>query len=402
MGSDSECELLSVFNRLSLATNEVNSSDMDQQQLQALVQSAVTGALQAQAALFENQFKELRGCLDNLKTTATPHVESYERATIDRTVKCDDGLDVVKGIAEFSGDMDRYSSWRRAASDAYEQFSVFAGSVKHYQAVNIIRNKVVGAADGILTSFNTPLNFKAIIARLDFSYGDRTPLHVLEQQMSLLRQGDLSVRAYYEVVEKKLAKITNKAVMSFDPTVAVTINDKYRQDALRVFISGLKKSMSETLFSCRVTDLPSALALAEEIGANRDRYNFATNFAKLGEVREEDQRKFIPKIKPQLPSPKSRDPEPMDIDPSMSRVKISNNLPTRTGSNFDRNLGRTRQRGQGINSLQVDPEYQAYQMAALEALDDVVSDSEPESDEVNFLGETPCYLTLKGQSQGEK
>lgn len=91
---------------------------------------------------------------------------------------------------EFDGDMRKYVSWRKAAHAAYEQFEPFSGSVKHYQAVLIIRNKIVGSADGTLTSFSTPLNFKAIIMRLDSSYSDKTPLHLLEQQLSVLRQGN--------------------------------------------------------------------------------------------------------------------------------------------------------------------------------------------------------------------
>ena len=50
------------------------------------------------------------------------------------------------------------------------------------------------------------------------------------------------------------------------------LNCKYRRDALRVFILGLKKGISETLFSSRPEDLPSALALAEELESNKERY----------------------------------------------------------------------------------------------------------------------------------
>lgn len=74
--------------------------------------------------------------------------------------------------------------------------------------------------------------------------------------------------------------LTNKTIMTYDRATAVIINEKYRMDALRVFISGTKKGLSDVLFSARPNDLPSALALAQEVESNRERYLFATNFAR--------------------------------------------------------------------------------------------------------------------------
>ena len=56
-------------------------------------------------------------------------------------------------------------------------------------------------------------------------------------------------------------------------------------DALRIFIPGAKKSLSDILFSARPHDLPSALALAQEVEPNHERYTFATNFARSIEER---------------------------------------------------------------------------------------------------------------------
>lgn len=149
---------------------------------------------------------------------------------------------------------------------------------KHYQAVAIIRNKIRGAAVGVLASFNTVLNFKAIIARLDFTYADKRPVYLIEQELSTLRQGNLTVLKFYEV-ERKLTLLTNKTIMTYEGHIANSINEKYRMDALRVFISGLKKPLSDILFSTRLADLPSALALAQGVEANHERYIFATNFS---------------------------------------------------------------------------------------------------------------------------
>lgn len=56
------------------------------------------------------------------------------------------------------------------------------------------------------------------------------------------------------------------------------LSQKYRENALRVFISGLRRPMSDVLFSCKPSDMPSALALAQELETNHTRYNFATTF----------------------------------------------------------------------------------------------------------------------------
>lgn len=66
---------------------------------------------------------------------------------------------------------------------AYKIYETYNGSSRHYQAVLIIRSKVRGVADAALAYFNTPLYFEAIINRLDFTYCDKRPIHVIEQEL---------------------------------------------------------------------------------------------------------------------------------------------------------------------------------------------------------------------------
>jgi len=44
---------------------------------------------------------------------------------------------------------------------------------------------------------------------------------------------------------------------------------KFREDALRIFISGLKRNLTDVLFAAKPKDMPSALALAQEVESNR-------------------------------------------------------------------------------------------------------------------------------------
>jgi len=68
--------------------------------------------------------------------------------------------------------------------------------------------------------------------------------------------------------------------MSYEASAAQVLCEKFREDALRVFISGLKRSLTDVLFSAKPKDMPSALALAQEVESNHERYTFASSFAR--------------------------------------------------------------------------------------------------------------------------
>ncbi|EDW40023.1 GL22922 [Drosophila persimilis] len=109
--------------------------------------------------------------------------------------------------------------------------------------------------------------------------------------MGTLRQGGMFILQYYDEVEKKLTLLTNKAHMTYDISLAKGMCEKFRGDALRVFISGLKRSLTDVLFSAHPPDLPTALALAQEVEANHERYAFATSYARgVEEKGRSDQR----------------------------------------------------------------------------------------------------------------
>ncbi|KAH8394466.1 hypothetical protein KR222_010964, partial [Zaprionus bogoriensis] len=209
-----------------------------QTELTVLVETAVKAALAYQATEMRREFDAKLSAvtqqLGNLKNV-TPEVEVYERIRIISGVGCDESLDIVKSIPDFDGKQDNYVSWRQAALTAYEVFEPYVGSSKHYQAVAIIRNKIKGAADATLASYNTVLNFKAIIARLDFTYADKTPVRVIQQELDLMRQGEMTLLQYYDEIEKKLTLLTNKTIMTHTTEAATVLNEKFRSDALHTF-----------------------------------------------------------------------------------------------------------------------------------------------------------------------
>lgn len=188
-------------------------------------------------------------------------------------------LDLIKSLPQFGGNSSEYPAWRESAKFAINYYS--KGSESYYVAMGILRNKIIGEANSTLSSFNTIFNFDAIIARLDQSYSDKRPLYLLENELSVLRQGKLTINDYYDNVNKQLTLIVNKIIM--DNTgreeVIEALNERARANALRVFISGLRKPLCDICFSANPQDLPTALATAQELEQNHERYRFANAFA---------------------------------------------------------------------------------------------------------------------------
>lgn len=411
-----------IFENLKLGDSE----EMNTEQVRELIMAEVNRALSLQKLEFDKKLTTIQSQF----TLAQPKVEKFAKVRINPLVTCDITLDAIKSLPEFSGQPGTYVSWREAAHNAYELFQRYDGSERHYQAVIILRNKVRGTADAVLSSFNTVLNFKAIIARLDFTYADKRPIYLIEQELSTLRQGSMSLLEFYDEVEKKLTLLSNKTVMSYEDSVADTINEKYRADALRVFISGLRKPLCDILFASRPSDLPTALALAQEVDANNERYAFAKNFANrsnktsygertnsaqnssntdnngnyknphysTNKQKQTSQSENLTNF--QKPHSSGSYPdrgrvEPMEVDPSMSRFRQPtnaqnyghNNRPQGNPPKRTANSGRyTGPKMQRVNHLDDEQEQEAlneptYEEDAEQAVDDI------EDNEINFLGQ---------------
>jgi len=199
---------------------------MDPSQIQALIDNAVRSALSQQ----QSQINSIAQVIQRLQVK-TPAVVSYQKITVVPGVKCDIKLDIIKSVPDFSGAQDQYVAWRQASIDAYELFKPFDDSSEHYQAVAILRNKVTGPAGALLISYNTVLNFDAILARLDCTYADRTSLRLLRQNLDMVRQGEMTLMQYYDEVEKRLTLVTNKIVMSHEQEGADLLNADVRANS---------------------------------------------------------------------------------------------------------------------------------------------------------------------------
>ena len=174
-----------------------------------------------------------------------------------------------------------------------------------------------------------------------------------------------------------MCSLTNKTVITYNASIAESFNCKYREDALRVFISGLKNNLSETIFAARPNNLP-----------------FASNFRSGGvDVSRSGPPARRPLPDRQFPGRVFRPPsnnndppaEPMDIDRTESS-KIRFNQNKRPLSGRERLSDRQRQR---VNHLEEENDViddEEYQEHALENYVEVGF-----SDQLHFLEDGPCY-----------
>lgn len=178
------------------------------------------------------------------------------------------------------GGKNSYVSWRETATNSMKIYA--KGSKRYFSASTILRNKIINEANDILTNHGTVLNFDAIISRLDFAYADKRLLHIIEQELSVMRQGIQSIMTYYNEVNKKLTDLTNKTIMTHGTNSDITkeLNNKNRQYALRVFMTELNPPLTDILFSISLNNVPGALAKAQKLEENKLRANFALYFNK--------------------------------------------------------------------------------------------------------------------------
>jgi len=139
------------------------------------------------------------------------------------------------------------------------------GSERFFSALSILRNKITGTANDALTHNGTVLNFDAIMARLDFVFSDKRPIHIIEQDLGVLSQGKLSIMDYYGLVNKKLTLLIYKTIMTYGRNKPLTaeMNEKHKKTALRVFITGLNGHISDVIFSTNPPDLPNAMVIVQ-------------------------------------------------------------------------------------------------------------------------------------------
>lgn len=211
----------------------------------------------------------------------------------------------------------------------------FPDSMRFYEALMIIRNKIMGAASNILNNYNTPFNFEAIIDRLDFTYADKRPLYIIEQEMTILQQNKLSIDEFYDQVNEKLNNIINKINMSYkDPSITKAFIKSSNEKALRTFITGLNNKRGEILYASNPSTLPEAYARLQTIINDQKRIQFANRYHGYEPPKSKNPRfHYRETSKKEFDIPKINEEEPMEIDHSSTKVNFNRPKFTNTQRN---------------------------------------------------------------------
>lgn len=278
--------------------------------------------------------------------------------------------DVVKCLKEFSGQPGEFNSWRKSVDRIISIYESTKGTPKYYGILSTIRNKIVGNADIALESYNTPLDWSAMVKCLTMHYADKRDLSTLEYQMSTLVQGNKSTPEFYQQVYSYLSLILNKIgcrEMTNDSLHMMT--QTYRDKALDTFIRGLNGDMPRLLGIKEPVDLPQALHLCQKLENQNFRTNHVLNtrrqqppqiprgnfvqpqgqqfYPQLAYLPQTNRQPWQPRqqqynsgqhyrqnLPPRPPKPQQR-PEPMDVDHSMHSRRVNYmNRPFQNPNNF--------------------------------------------------------------------
>lgn len=219
-------------------------------------------------------------------TNFKPAIEPYKDVSVTVSMPKDVSLDIFKTLPEFDGNRSKYPTWRSTTNTAIGLLKNHPTSMRYFEALMIIRNKIVGAASNILNNYNTAFNFDAIIDRLDFTYADKRPMYILEQELTVLQQGKMSLDEFFDKVNEKLNAIVNKINMTYkENQTAKAFVDQANEKALRTFITGLNNRKGEVLYASKPQSLPEAYAMLQTIINDQERISYANRFNK-GEDRQ--------------------------------------------------------------------------------------------------------------------
>lgn len=184
--------------------------------------------------------------------------------------------DVVRCLKDFTGQPGEFNSWKKSVDRILKLYDNIKGTPKYFGILSVIRNKIVGQADIVLESYNTPLDWKCIARCLTMHYADKRDISTLEYQMTSLVQGNLTIQEFYHSVYSHLSLILDKiGCMEINNESLTLLTQTYRDKALDTFVRGLKGDLPRLLGIREPSDLPQALHLYLKL----ENQNYRTQYA---------------------------------------------------------------------------------------------------------------------------
>ena len=175
--------------------------------------------------------------------------------------------DSVKELSTFEGNPTQYISWVHSVETILKDFEIVRDKPIYRAIIQSVRQKVTGAADTALVSYNVfDSDWTEIKRILSLHYADKRDIQTLEHQLNQLSQGSSSVDEFYSTVNHQLSLIINKLkTESHSEETIKALVGTYRNRALDIFIRGLKPELSRMIIIQRPGTLPEAYSACLEL-----------------------------------------------------------------------------------------------------------------------------------------
>ena len=175
--------------------------------------------------------------------------------------------DSVKELRTFEGNPTQYVSWVHSVETILKDFEIVKEKPIYRAIIQSVRQKIVGAADTALVSYNVFDSDWAEIKRiLSLHYADKRDIQTLEHQLNQLSQGNSTVDEFYSTVNHQLSLIINKLkTESYSEETIKALVGTYRNRSLDIFIRGLKPDLSRMIIIQRPGTLPEAYSACLEL-----------------------------------------------------------------------------------------------------------------------------------------
>lgn len=175
--------------------------------------------------------------------------------------------DSVKELRSFDGNPTQYISWIHSVETILKDFEIVRQKPIYRAIVQSIRQKVVGAADTALISYNVfDDDWNEIKKILSLHYADKRDIQTLEHQLNQLSQGSSKMDEFYASVNHQLSLIINKLkTESYSQETVRALIETYRNRALDVFVRGLSTDLSRMIIIQKPKTLPEAYSACLEL-----------------------------------------------------------------------------------------------------------------------------------------
>lgn len=233
-----------------------------------------------------------------------------------KTLQTPQGINILQ---PFDGNPVKLHSFLRSVDNIMPFIDALEATPYHNVWVQAIRNKIIGDADTVLEVYGTPLDWKIIKANLISHYNDKRDATTLTRELFLAHQTS-SIEDFYGRVQHLLSLLVNHANIAIDdPTVRTDRIKTHSENALQVFLAGLKEPIGGNIRARRPETLKSAFDACIEEQNFLNKSGFTNNMPP-----KHTRNPFLPPEKPNHGIPRTFNGNPLPLPPRQQNYYAPN------------------------------------------------------------------------------